>query len=76
MHEDPHIPDEGRPGAAGGSSPGWLSRSSRGSSPAARTSTEIDRDGWTIRSGDGSRAAHTEHTVAVTEDGPQVLTVP
>jgi hypothetical protein len=36
----------------------------------------IDRDGWTIRSGDGSRAAHAEHTVAVTEDGPQVLTVP
>ena len=32
-------------------------------------------DGWTIRSGDGSRAAHAEHTVAVTEDGPQVLTV-
>ena len=36
----------------------------------------IDGDGWTIRSGDGSRAAHVEHTVAVTEDGPQVLTVP
>jgi len=35
----------------------------------------IDADGWTIRSGDGSRAAHVEHTVAVTEDGPQVLTV-
>jgi methionyl aminopeptidase len=36
----------------------------------------IDRDGWTIRSGDGSRAAHVEHTVAITEDGPQILTVP
>ncbi len=37
MHEDPHIPD--RPGAAAGSSPGWSSPSSRGSWPAAGTST-------------------------------------
>ena len=32
------------------------------------------RDGWTIRSADGSRTAHSEHTVAITEDGPLVLT--
>ena len=38
MHEDPHIPTRDRPGAADGSSPGWSSRSSRGSWPAARTS--------------------------------------
>jgi len=31
-------------------------------------------DGWTVRTLDGSRAAHTEHTVAVTDDGPRVLT--
>ncbi len=34
----------------------------------------IDNDGWTIRTGDRSRAAHAEHTVAVTETGPVVLT--
>ena len=39
MHEDPYIPNEGAPGAAAGSSPGWSSRSSRGSWPAAGTST-------------------------------------
>jgi methionyl aminopeptidase len=33
-----------------------------------------DADGWTIRSADGSRAAHTEHTIAITESGPRVLT--
>jgi len=33
-----------------------------------------DTDGWTLRSIDGSRAAHVEHTVAITEDGPLVLT--
>ena len=34
----------------------------------------IDKDGWTIKSSDGSRGAHAEHTVAITEDGPLILT--
>lgn len=34
----------------------------------------FDNDGWTIRSADGSRTAHSEHTVAITASGPQVLT--
>ncbi len=33
-----------------------------------------DQDGWTLRTTDGSRAAHAEHTVAITEDGPRILT--
>jgi methionyl aminopeptidase len=33
-----------------------------------------DGDGWTLRSRDGSRGAHAEHTVAITADGPVVLT--
>ena len=42
----------------------------------ARTTDRIvfDPDGWTIRSADGSRTAHSEHTIAITEDGPLVLT--
>jgi methionyl aminopeptidase len=36
----------------------------------------IDVDGWTLRSADGSRAVHVEHTIAVTEDGPRILTAP
>jgi methionyl aminopeptidase len=35
-----------------------------------------DPDGWTLRTASGTRAAHVEHTVAVTEDGPEVLTRP
>ena len=35
-----------------------------------------DEDGWALRTVDGSRAAHAEHTVAITADGPLVLTVP
>ena len=42
------------------------------------TTDEIftDRDGWTLRSADGSRGAHAEHTIAITDDGPLVLTRP
>ncbi|MGZ8750433.1 MAG: type I methionyl aminopeptidase, partial [Pseudonocardia sp.] len=36
---------------------------------------ELD-DGWTVVTADGSRAAHWEHTVAVTDDGPRILTLP
>ncbi|MGQ4599020.1 type I methionyl aminopeptidase [Nocardia sp. R6R-6] len=73
MHEDPHVPNKGRPGRGYRLRPGltiaiepWF----------ARTTDRIvtDPDGWTIRSADGSRAAHSEHTVAVTADGPEVLT--
>jgi len=36
----------------------------------------VDAGGWTLRSADGSRAAHVEHTVAVADDGPRILTLP
>jgi methionyl aminopeptidase len=73
MHEDPHVPNKGRAGRGLKLRAGmtlalepWF----------ARTTDKIvfDRDGWTIRSADGSRTAHSEHTIAITEDGPQVLT--
>ncbi len=73
MHEDPHVPNRGRAGR------GLKLRA--GLSLAlepwfARTTDRIvvDPDGWTIRSADGSRTAHSEHTVAITGDGPLVLT--
>lgn len=73
MHEDPHVPNRGKPGRGMKLRAGmtlalepWL---------AAGTDRIIyDRDGWTIRSADGSRTAHTENTVAITEAGPLVLT--
>ena len=73
MHEEPHVPNDGRAGRGLVLRPGltlalepWF----------ARTTDRVvhDEDGWTLRSADGSRAAHSEHTVAVTEDGPRVLT--
>ncbi|MFB7723749.1 type I methionyl aminopeptidase [Nocardia sp. NPDC056100] len=73
MHEDPHIPNTGRAGRGFILRPGltiaiepWF----------ARTTDRIvtDPDGWTIRSADGSRTAHSEHTIAITESGPRILT--
>ena len=73
MHEDPHVPNKGRAGRG--------LRRRAGMTLAlepwfARTTDRIvfDPDGWTIRSADGSRTAHSEHTIAITEDGPLVLT--
>ncbi|ASU81964.1 methionine aminopeptidase [Nocardiopsis gilva YIM 90087] len=75
MHEAPFVSNDGRGGRGMRLRPGLVlalePMLTRGSG-AYRT----DADGWTVRTLDGSRAAHSEHTVAVTEDGPMVLTVP
>ena len=76
MHEDPHIPNEGRRGRGHRLAPGLVIAIEPWFLAGGEDSYYIDDDGWTIRSGDGSRAAHAEHTVAVTADGPQVLTLP
>jgi len=76
MHEDPHIPNEGTPGRGRRLVPGLVIAIEPWFLAGGKDVYLIDDDGWTIRSGDGSRAAHAEHTVAVTEDGPQILTVP
>jgi methionyl aminopeptidase len=76
MHEDPHIPNEGAPGRGRRLVPGLVIAIEPWFLAGGRDLYRIDRDGWTIRSGDGSRAAHVEHTVAVTEDGPRILTEP
>lgn len=72
MHGDPHVPNDGRarrglPLRAGlvfAIEPWFM---------LGTDEIYTDPDGWTLRSADGSRGAHTEHTIAVTEDGPLVL---
>ena len=76
MHEDPHIPNEGAPRRGRRLVPGLVIAIEPWFLAGGKDVYRIDDDGWTIRSGDGSRAAHVEHTVAVTADGPQVLTQP
>ena len=74
MHGDPHVANDGkahhgyklRPGLVIAIEPWFM-----------KTTDEIyqdPKDGWTLRSADGSRGAHTEHTIAITENGPVILT--
>jgi methionyl aminopeptidase len=75
MHEDPHIPNEGRAGRGRRLTPGLVIAIEPWFLAGGEDRYRIDQDGWTIRSADGSRAAHAEHTIAITADGPQVLTL-
>ncbi|MFT4263963.1 MAG: type I methionyl aminopeptidase [Nocardioides sp.] len=73
MHGDPHVPNAGKAGRGFKLEPGLVIAIE----PWFLHSTDqiyIDKDGWTIKSADGSRGAHMEHTVAITPDGPLVLT--
>jgi methionyl aminopeptidase len=76
MHEAPSVPNEGRAGRGLKLSPGLVIAIEPWFLAGGDDDYAIDRDGWTLRSADGSRAAHVEHTIAVTSDGPVVLTVP
>ncbi len=73
MHGDLHVPNDGRrrrgfplkPGLVFAIEPWFMQTTDR---------IFTDPDGWTLRSMDGSRSAHAEHTIAVTNDGPVILT--
>ncbi len=74
MHMDPFLPNEGQPGRG----PVLVVGSVLAIEPMltlGTTKTRVLADEWTVVTADGSRAAHWEHTVAVTDDGPRILTV-
>jgi methionyl aminopeptidase len=75
MHQEPHVPNTGRPGRGYRLRPGLL----LALEPWVMADTAelvTDADGWTLRSATGCRAAHSEHTIAITNDGAEVLTLP
>jgi methionyl aminopeptidase len=74
MHEAPSIPNEGRAGRGLRLGPGLVIAIEPWFLAGGEDGYRVDRDGWTLRSADGSRAAHAEHTIAVTGDGPVILT--
>ncbi len=76
MHEDPHIPNTGRPGRGLRLVPGLVIAIEPWFLAGGTDAYKIDSNGWAIRSTDGSHAAHVEHTIAVTDDGPLILTAP
>ncbi|WP_431973852.1 type I methionyl aminopeptidase [Micromonospora haikouensis] len=75
MHQDPHVSNTGRPGRGYKLRPGLL----LALEPWIMADTDelvTDEDGWTLRSKTGCRTAHSEHTIAITEDGAEILTLP
>ncbi|MFE7332595.1 type I methionyl aminopeptidase [Streptomyces sp. NPDC057565] len=75
MHQDPHVANTGRPGRGYKLRPGLL----LALEPWVMADTAelvTDADGWTLRSATGCRTAHSEHTIAITEDGAEILTLP
>ena len=75
MHQDPHVPNTGRPGRGYTLRPGLL----LALEPWVMADTAklvTDADGWTLRSATGCRTAHSEHTIAITDDGAEILTLP
>jgi methionyl aminopeptidase len=72
-HEDPHIPNFGEPGRGPRLSDG-MTIAIEPMITAGGPDIEVADDGWTITAADGSMSAHFEHTVAILEDGPRILT--
>jgi len=76
MHESPSVPNDGKAGRGMKLEAGLVLAIEPWFMAGGKDSYRVDPDGWTLRSGDGSRAAHVEHTVAITTTGPQILTSP
>lgn len=75
MHEPPDVPNFGKRGRGKRVAAGDV-YAVEPMACAEGSATRVLDDGWTVVTADGSRAAHWEHTVAVTADGPEVLTLP
>lgn len=74
MHQEPHVPNLGRPGRGYRLRPGLL----LALEPWLMADTDelvTAEDGWTLRSATGCRTAHSEHTIAITAHGAEVLTL-
>jgi methionyl aminopeptidase len=76
MHEDPFVFNEARPRRGLPLRPGLVIAIEPSLMAGGNDDYRIGEDGWSIITGDGSKGAHVEHTVAITGDGPRILTLP
>lgn len=74
MHEEPQVPNFGRAGTGVTLKPGTVLAIEPMVNAGGYAVRSLD-DGWTVVTADGSLSAHFEHTVAITEDGPSILTL-
>jgi len=72
-HEDPQIPNYGSPGRGARLSPG-MTLAIEPMITAGGVDIVVDHDQWSVYTADGSLSAHFEHTVAISESGPRILT--
>ena len=75
MHEDPQVPNYGEPGKGLKLRAGMVLAVEPMVNMGGPATRLLD-DGWSVLTADGSLSAHAEHTIAITDDGPEVLTVP
>lgn len=76
MHEEPFVPNEGRPGRGLQLRPGLVIAIEPSLMAGGDDGYHMADDGWSLVTNDGSRSVHVEHTVAITDDGPRILTLP
>ncbi|MCK9896742.1 type I methionyl aminopeptidase [Frankia sp. AgB32] len=74
MHEPPSVPNDGRPGRGMRLREGLVLALEPMFLAGGHDDYRTAPDGWALHTTDGSRAAHVEHTVAITADGPRILT--
>jgi methionyl aminopeptidase len=74
MHEEPQVPNYGEPGKGIKLKVGHV-LAVEPMVNLGTAETQLNEDGWTVVTADGTLSAHFEHSIAVTEDGPEVLTV-
>ena len=75
MHEEPQVPNYGAPGTGPKLRTGMVFAVEPMVNEGA-AATKVLKDGWSVMTADGRLSAHFEHTIAITDDGPEVLTVP
>ncbi|WP_460959731.1 type I methionyl aminopeptidase [Parasphingorhabdus pacifica] len=76
MHEEPFVPNDGPAGSGAPLRPGMVLAIEPMFLAGGHEGLFVGQDGWGVFTADGGRAAHVEHTVAITDDGPRVLTLP
>jgi methionyl aminopeptidase len=74
MHEEPQVPNYGAPGKGKGLKEGWV-LAIEPMINLGNSDVKVLSDGWTVVTLDGLPSAHFEHTVAITESGPDILTL-
>jgi methionyl aminopeptidase len=76
LHEEPSVPHHGRAGTGMKLQPGFIFTVEPMVNAGGYETVLDRRDGWTVRTADGSLSAQFEHTIAITENGPEILTLP